>query len=176
MAEPRVPGGRGGELALPCGEQLRVRDVDLGMREYRCACGRAHAVVTDVHPATRFLPEFLVESLEASVETADDFDAFGTPHLMGLAMEEFPERVVAADASDDGSVGYAMLWVADFEARRLHEIIVELVVELMEHAVSHADDGAMTEFEAAMLEFDVAAFVEQYRAERDFEDEFDTPV
>jgi len=96
---------------------------------------------------------------------------------MGMVLEEFPEAVVSADTSDDGSVGYAMVWVADFGARRLHEVVVELLVELMEHALSHAEDGTATaQFEQQMLQFDVAEFVEAYRGERDFEDEFDTPA
>ena len=177
MSEPRVPGGQGAVLSLPCGEEVGVRDLDVGLREYGCACGDRHAVVTDAHPPSRFFPEFLVEVLEATVDTDDEFDSFGTPHLLGIVMEEFPAKVAVEDASDDGQVGYALVWVTDFDARRLHEIIVELVVELMEHAVSHAeDDDAVSEFEREMLEFDVEAFVDQYRAQRDFEDEFDTPV
>jgi hypothetical protein len=62
--------------------------------------------------------------------------------------------------------------VTGFDSRRLHEVVVELVVELMEHAVSHSDDeSAVASFEQYMLEFDVSAFVEQYRAERDLERE-----
>jgi hypothetical protein len=173
MASPRVPGGRGPELDLPCGETKRVRDLDMGLREFECACGDTHAVVMDVHPPDRFLPEFLVDLLRESVETtSEEMPEFGTPHLLGIVLEEFPERVVAADASDDQDVGYAMVWVADFDSRRLHEVIVELVIELMEHAVSHADDEtAMREFEERMLAFDVSEFVEQYRAERDLSDD-----
>jgi hypothetical protein len=56
-------------------------------------------------------------------------------------------------------------------------VVVELVVELMEHAMSHAGaDEAMAEFEAQMLEFDVAEFVEAYRQQRDFESEHDSAV
>ena len=171
MAEPRVPGTGGEPLALPCGESVGLHDVDLGMRALDCACGERHAVVTDVHPPERFLPGFLVEALREVVETADadDLGEFGTPHLLGLVMEEFPGEVVAADASEDGHVGYAMVWVTSFDDRRLHEVVVELVVELMEHAMSHAgDDEAMAAFEEDMFAFDVAAFVEQYRAERDW--------
>ncbi|WP_101294616.1 DUF5815 family protein [Halegenticoccus soli] len=173
MAQPRVPGGRGEELELPCGETKRVRDIDMGMREFDCACGGTHAVVTDVHPPDRFLPEFLVEILREAIETtSEEMPEFGTPHLMGIVLEEFPEKVVSEDVTDDQEIGYALLWVTDFDSRRLHEIIVELVVELMEHAVSHADDeAAISEFEAQMLEFDVSAFVEQYRAERDLGEE-----
>ena len=55
-------------------------------------------------------------------------------------------------------------------------MVVELLVELMEHAASHGDDGTAERFEAQMREFDVGAFVEQYREEREFESEIDTPV
>lgn len=175
MAEPRVPGGRDSALELPCGETVSVYELDMGLREFSCDCGDAHAVVVDVHPLSRFVPEFLVDVLRATVETADDSPEFSTTHLMGIVLEEFPERIVAEDVSEDGNVGYAMLWVADFDSRRLHEVAVELLVELMEHAVSHAeDDSAVSEFEEQMLEFDVAAFVEEYRRERDFESEHDT--
>ncbi len=177
MAEPRVPGDDRQTLELPCGESLDPREIDLGMREYACSCGDRHAVVMDVHPPSRFFPESLVAVLRETVETADDFDEFGTPHLLGVVMEEFPERVVSHDATEDGTVGYAMLWITDFDSRRLHEIVVELVVELMEHAVSHAEDEtAVTEFESQMLEFDVEAFVDEYRQVRDFETERDSPV
>ncbi|ELY61793.1 hypothetical protein C491_00015 [Natronococcus amylolyticus DSM 10524] len=175
MAEPRVPGSEPDDhLELPCGKTLDPHEIDLGMREYACSCGETHAVVTDVHPPSRFFPESFVVVLQELVETDDEFDEFGTPHLLGVTMEEFPEAVVTHDASDDGAVGYSMLWVTDFDARRLHEIVVELVVELMEHAISHAeDDAAITEFEEQMLEFDVSEFVEQYRRQREFESEHD---
>lgn len=170
MAEPRVPGDRGAELSLPCGETTTAYDLDMGMREYECACGDVHAVVMDVHPPTRFLPEFLIETLREVVDTADagELGEFGTPHLMGIVMEELPGDIAVGDVSDDQHLGYALVWVTDVDARRLHEIIVELVIELMDHAISHADDEtAMTEFETHMLEFDIEAFVEQYRRERD---------
>ena len=157
MARPGVPGGSGAVLDLPCGE--------------------THAVVTDAHPLGRFVPESVVDVLRETVETADDFEAFTTAHAMGMVLEEFPDRVVAADVSDDGDVGYALVWISAFDDRRLHEIVVELLVELMEHAVSHADeDGTATAFERQMHEFDVEAFVEEYRRERDFESEFDTAI
>ncbi|MFB6354067.1 MAG: DUF5815 family protein [Halobacteriales archaeon] len=171
MAEPRVPGPSGTELGLPCGETVHTHDLDLGMRALDCGCGARHAVVLDVHPPDRFLPEFLVEALRETVEAADAEarGEFGTPHLMGLVVEDFPEAVAVADASDDGHVGYALAWVTDFDDRRLHELVVELVVELMDHAVSHADDeAAVAEFEAQLDAFDVDAFVEQYRAEREW--------
>ncbi len=171
MAEPRVPGGRGEAFELPCGETAYVRDFDMGMREFECDCGGTHGVVTDVHPPSRFLPEFLVEILkEAIATTSEEMPEFGSPHLMGMVLEEFPDRVVAQDVSEDQDVGYALLWITEFESRRLHEIIVEITVELMEHAVSHSEDSsAITAFEQRMLEFDVQEFVDQYRAERDLE-------
>jgi len=173
MTQPRVPGGGGETLELPCGETRSVRTLDLGMREFECACGDRHAVVMDVHPPERFLPEFLVSVLREAVETtSEEMPEFGTAHLMGVVLEEFPDRVVSADVSDDGDVGAGLVWVTDFDSRRLHEIIVELVVELMEHAVSHAeDDSAVTEFERQMLEFDVSEFVSEYRDERDLSEE-----
>ncbi|MFC7202478.1 DUF5815 family protein [Haloferax namakaokahaiae] len=173
MSEPSVPGGRGAVVDLPCGEEKRVRTLDLGRREFDCPCGDTHAVVMDVHPADRFLPEFLLEVLREAIETtSEDMPEFGTAHLMGLVLEEFPQSVVSEDVSDDGEIGAGIVWVTDFDSRRLHEIIVELVVELMEHAVSHADDEvAVSEFERQMLEFDVSEFVETYRAQRDLDPE-----
>jgi hypothetical protein len=149
----------------------------MGVREFECACGGTHAVVQDVHPPSRFFPESLVAVLRETIEPEDDFDEFDTIHLMGVVLEEFPEDVAVSDVSDDGSVGYSMVWVTEFEARRLHEIVVELVVELMEHAISHAEDqNAVQEFERQMLEFDVAEFVDAYRAQRDFANEHDTAL
>ncbi|MDX1747341.1 MAG: DUF5815 family protein, partial [Halobacteriales archaeon] len=89
-------------------------------------------------------------------------------HLMGMVLEEMPADIGVVDASEDGNVGWTMAWVAQPDARRLHEIIVELVVELMDHALSHAEDAtAVEEFEAWMHEFDVPTFVEQYRTDRE---------
>ena len=149
MAQPQVPGDGGETLALPCGESRSTRSLDLGMREFACGCGDRHAVVMDVHPPERFVPDFLVEVLREAIETtSEEMPEFGTAHLLGI------------------------VWVSDFDARRLHEIVVELVVELMEHAVSHADDdAAVSEFERRMLEFDVSEFVEAYRAERDLSED-----
>lgn len=176
MADPGVPGGDRGQLELPCGETIHAHHIDMGMREVRCDCGEDHAVVVDVHPVSRFVPESIADVLRESIETEDEFPEFGTPHVMGIVMEEFPEEVAVADVSEDGSVGYAMVWMTDFDSRRLHEVIVELLVELMEHAVSHADDDTASEFERQMMDFDVEAFVEQYRSQRNFESELDTPV
>ncbi|MFC6835016.1 DUF5815 family protein [Halomarina ordinaria] len=176
MSEPRVPGGRGGELSLPCGRSVSVHDLDMGMREFACPCGGTHAVVMDMHPLSRWVPEDLVAVLRETVGTTTG-ESFDTVHVMGMVLEEFPEAVASEDTSEDGHVGFALVWVTDFDSRRLHEVVVELLVELMEHAVSHAsDESAMTEFERQMLEFDVGAFVEQYRAQRDFDDEFDRPA
>ncbi|AGB16902.1 hypothetical protein Halru_2317 [Halovivax ruber XH-70] len=173
MTTPRVPGDDGREsLELPCGETLDHRAVDLGLREHTCPCGERHAVVLDVHPPSRFFPEPFVDVLRETIGTDDDFEAFGTPHLLGITMEEFPESIVVHDAEEDGAVGYSLLWVSTFDARRLHEIIVELVVELMDHAVSHADDDSViAEFESQLAEFDVKTFVDAYRDERNV----DTP-
>ncbi|GGN14847.1 DUF5815 family protein [Halarchaeum nitratireducens] len=191
---PRVPdaggdGDRGGSgddaapddgtVALPCGETVHRSAFDLGMREYECACGERHAVVMDMHPPSRFVPEAVVDVLRETVSVGEDdaFEAFGTPHLMGSVLEEFPDDVTVVDATDDGRVGYAMLWATAFDARTLHEHVVELVVELMEHAVSHArDDAARGDFEEQMLDFDVAEFVERYRRNRDWRDEYDAPA
>lgn len=183
MTEPRVPGADPGPDAdtfdLPCGETVTPATFDLGMREYECACGATHAVVMDMHPPSRWLPESIVTVLQESVTPSEDdaWDEFQTPHLLGAVMEELPEDIVVHDVSEDGDVGYALLWVADMDARSLHEIVVEIVVELMDHAVSHAENDEMAgEFESQMLDFDVAAFVDEYRAQRDFEDEYDSAV
>jgi len=166
----QAPGG-GETLELPCGETKDVRALDLGMREFECTCGERHAVVMDAHPPERFLPDFLVSILREAIETtSDEMPEFGTAHLLGIVLEEFPEKVVSADVSDDGDVGAGIVWVTDFDSRRLHEVVVELVVELMDHAVSHADDdAAVSQFEKQMLEFDVSEFVAEYRAERDLD-------
>jgi hypothetical protein len=177
MVEPRVPGSEGADIELPCGETVAVHDLDMGLREYACDCGDVHAVVVDVHPLSRFVPEFLADVLRESIDTADEFDEFTTAHLMGVVREEFPEKTVSEDVSEDGTVGYSLVWLTDFDARRLHEVVVELVVELMDHAVSHADDDeAIAEFEQWLDQFDVTEFVDQYREERNFESEHDSAV
>lgn len=176
MADPRVPGSDRGQLELPCGETVHAHQLDMGMREFGCDCGDVHAVVVDVHPVSRFVPESIGDVLRETIETDDEFPEFGIAHVMGVVMEEFPDEVAVADVSEDGSVGYALVWVTEFDSRRLHEIVVELLVELMEHAVSHADEETASEFETQMLDFDVEAFVDEYRDQRDFESEIDTPV
>lgn len=180
MPDPGVPGSDASQLELPCGETIDpVHDVDMGMREFDCACGETHAVVLDVHPPSRFLPEDIVDTLRETTEAADAdrVGEFGTHHLLGMVREDVPEEIVSQDVSETGAAGYTMVWVADGTPRTLHLMIVELVVEMMEHAVSHApDETATTEFEAAMREFDAEAFVDSYREARDFEDEHDTAV
>ncbi len=176
MAEPHIPGGAAGSLELPCGESVSIHELDMGMRDLACACGDKHAVVVDVHPVSRFVPESIVAVLQETIETEDSFPEFGMPHVMGMVMEEFPEAVVTQDVSEDGGVGYALVWVTDFDSRRLHTIVVELLVELMEHAASHGDADVATEFEDQMMDFDVEAFVDAYRDQRDFESDVDTPV
>lgn len=177
MPEPRVPGQPDEILELPCGEEIHAHDLDLGARELECACGDEHAVVMDVHPLGRFVPEFLTETLRETITTDDEFEQFSTAHALAMVREEYPDAVASGDLSGDGSVGYALVWVTDFDSRELHRIVVELLVELMEHAISHADDGpTVTEFEEQMEQFDVEAFVDAYRAERDLEDEHDTAI
>jgi hypothetical protein len=47
----------------------------------------------------------------------------------------------------------------------------------MDHAVGHAEDAeAKTEFDRWLEQFDVAEFVDQYRAQRDFDSEHDSAV
>ena len=173
MTKPRIPGEASEQLELPCGETVAISEIDLGMREVVCDSGETHAVVMDVHPPDRFLPETLVSVLQEVVETtSEEMPEFGTPHLLGMVMEEYPEKVVSHDASENQDVGFALLWITEFDSWRLHEIIVELVIELMEHAISHADDtSALTEFESKMHEFDVETFVEEYRAERNLSED-----
>lgn len=175
MAEPRVPGGTDSSLDLPCGETVHTHDLDLGMRELSCKCGETHAVVMDVHPLGRFIPEFLVETLRSTITTEDNFEEFSMPHALAMVREENPELVAVADCSGDGEVGYGLVWVTDFTSRELHRIVVELLIELMEHAISHAEDGpTVEEFERQLAEFDLEAFVDAYRSEREFESEFDS--
>jgi hypothetical protein len=167
----------GDNVELACGESVRPSELDLGMREFNCGCGETHAVVMDVHPLARFIPEFLVDTLRETIETDDEFETFGTAHAMAMVREEFPEEVVSTDCSTDGNVGYALLWVATYDSRRLHEIVVELLLELMEHAISHAENETIEqEFEQYMSQFDLQEFVDLYRQEREFESEHDTPL
>lgn len=169
MASPRIPGTDPDVVELPCGESVQVSHFDLGMREFACDCGGDHAVVMDVHPPSRFFPPEVVEVLEATVAPSDE-TRFGTHHLLGLVLEEFPQQVVDANVADNGQIGCQYLWVTDFDSRRLHAVVVELVVELMEHAMSHSEDeSARSDFATSLEAFDVEAFVERYRAERDLD-------
>ena len=161
-------------ILLPCGTSIDSHRIDLGMRELKCECGKTHAIVTDINPLTRFLPEFLVVSLEELIEVrdSDKWGGLGMVHLMGLVMEDFPEETVFFDASEDGYLGYSMLWIFDFDAWRLHEIIIELIIEMMEHGMSHSGDkNAIAEFEKQMLQFDIKEFVKEYRETRDLNPE-----
>ncbi|MFB6134683.1 MAG: DUF5815 family protein [Halanaeroarchaeum sp.] len=180
MAQPGVPGEEDdGSVSLPCGRTVPVSDFHLGMREYDCACGDSHGVVLDPHPLSRFVPEDTVDVLKSSIGTSpdDEFEEFGIAHLLGAVMEEHPDEMIVHDAAENGSVGYALLWVSSFDARELHERIVDLVLNLMEHALGHADDDeALDRFESELADFDVTAFVEEYREVRDFESEFDEPA
>jgi hypothetical protein len=176
MAQPGVPGAED-SMELPCGERVHPHDLDLGMRAYDCSCGGTHAVVTDAHPLARFVPEALVATLQEVVETDDGFDRFTTAHVLAMVHEEFPDRLARADCADDGHVGYALVWVSEFDTRELHVVVVELLVELMDHAVGHAEnDAAAREFETQLAEFDVDSFVDAYRRKRNFDDEFDSPA
>ncbi|MFC7072199.1 DUF5815 family protein [Halovenus rubra] len=177
MPEPGIPGESGDQMELPCGEVVHPTDFDIGMREFHCPCGDIHALVTDVHPLARFVPEFLVGTLRETISTDDDFEEFGTPHALAMAAEEFPDKVESADCSTEGSVGYALIWISTFNSRRLHEVVVELLLELMEHAVSHTENEQISdEFEAYMADFELETFVELYREEREFETEHDTAI
>jgi hypothetical protein len=174
-ATPHVPGKQDSAIDVPGTDRsVPVRDLDMGLRETTID-GETYAVVMDVHPLTRFLPPEIVQTLESTIEPGDESDRFGTHHLMARVQERHPEAVSVADVSDNGEVGYGLVWLVAHEARTLHEIIVELVLELMEHAVSHAEDDAVAaDFEDYRQRFDIETFVEQYRARRDFEDEDDT--
>lgn len=169
MASPRIPGTDPDAIQLPCDDSVDLSAIDLGMREYRCACGDTHAVVMDVHPASRFFPAEVVEVLRATIEPADGSE-LGTAHLMGMAIDEFPEAIAHTDVSENGRIGCQHVWIAAFDSRRLHEVLVDLVLEVMEHAMSHTeDDAARAEFDMSIEQFDVETFVERYRAERDLE-------
>jgi hypothetical protein len=178
-AQPGVPSGpSGGTIELPCGETITADELDLGLREFRCDCGETHAVVLDPHPPSRFLPESVTEVLaETLAAEGSEIEEFGTMPLMGLVMDAHPESIVAHDASEDGTTGFAVAWIADFDARDLHEIVVETVLGIMAKAVTSVGDDSATEaFSEVRADFDVTEFVEEYREVRDFEDEFDEPA
>lgn len=178
-AQPGVPAKPSGEpIELPCGETITADDLDLGLREFQCDCGETHGVVMDPHPPSRFLPasvtDVLAETLRAEGTESTEF---GTIPLMGLVMDAHPEHIVAHDATEDGTTGFAVAWIADFDARHLHEIVVETVLDIMAKAVTAAGDDSVTSaFTEHRAAFDVEDFVEEYREVRDFDDEFDEPV
>ena len=131
-----------------------------------------HTVATNVREL-----DGVVDTLRETIRTDDGFEQFSTAHALAMVREEYPDRMASADLSGDGGVGYALVWVADFDSRELHRIVVELLVELMEHAISHADARpTVAEFEQQMAEFDVDGFVDAYRRERELEDEHDTAL
>lgn len=169
MGTPHVPGSEPDVVELPCGGRAPPESFDLGMREFDCECGDRHAVVMDIHPPTRFFPRDVVDVLQSTIEPVEGGE-FGTRHLMGMVIEEFPGAVVGTDVSEDGQLGCGYLWVCGFDSRRLHAVVVELVLEVMDHAMSHAkDDAARDTFADRLTEFDVETFVERYRAERNVE-------
>ncbi|MFW6153499.1 MAG: DUF5815 family protein [Halobacteriota archaeon] len=169
MATPRVPGSDPDVLRLPCGEELPVTAIDLGMRDLSCACGDVHGVVMDVHPPSRFFPPAVVAVLRETIEPAEG-GTFGTRHLMGMVLEELPDQLTHANVAENGQIGCQHIWVSAFDSRRLHEVIVDLVLELMEHAMTHAEDvSSQAEFASMLESFDAEAFVERYRRERDLD-------
>ena len=177
MPTPGISREEPEELALSCGSTLRTEALDLGMRETDCSCGNSHAVVMDVHPLSRWIPETVEAILDETIETSDDYPSFSTIHLMGLVLEEYPDQVVAQDVSEEDALGAAVVWVTEFDSRRLHELIVELLLELMEHAMTHTEDSdGRAEFEEQLFAFDIEAFVDQYRSERGFSGPTDRPV
>ena len=177
MTEPQIPGAEEALLTCPDGVTIRVQELDMGMREFDCDCGSTHAVVMDVHPLGRWIPESVERILAETIEPTDEYETFGTIHVMGLVLEEFPEKTVVYDASDNPAVGYALVWMTTMDAASLHRIIVELLIELMDHAVSHSDDPEIAaSFQDALDTFDIEEFVTEYRRQRDFTDEFDQPA
>lgn len=179
MAQPGVPSEPSGEsVELPCGETITSEDLDLGMREYECGCGANHAVVLDPHPPSRFLPSSVTDVLaETLAAEGSETEEFGTIPLMGLVMDAHPERIVVYDAAEDGTTGFAVAWIADFDSERLHQVVVESVLSVMADAVTEVgDDSAAAAFTEQRAEFDVDSFVAEYRTVRDFDDEFDEPA
>jgi hypothetical protein len=84
-------------------------------------------------------------------------------HVLARVHTEYPAQVSSADLSKVGNVGYDKLWVTEFDDRRLHEIVVATLVELMGHTMTHADDETAATFEQQLAGFDAAAFVDAYR-------------
>lgn len=176
MANPGIPGDNRRIIDLPCHKSVAVETIDLGMRELQCECGSTHAVVVDAHPLSRFLPESTVSVLREVIEPNDSFPELGTVHVMGMVLEEYPDSTVTVDTSDNGSVGYSLLWITTFDSRELHERIVSLLLEVMEHAVSHGTADDAMHFNDLRQSFNVEEFVSEYREIREFDSEFDQPV
>lgn len=177
MSDQQIPHENSETLSCPNGTTVRLDQFDMGMREYSCPCGSTHAVVMDVHPLARWIPEAVERIFTETVEPTDEYETFSTIHVMGIVLEEYPEETVVYDASEDPSVGFALLWLTAMDANALHRVIVELLVELMDHAVSHSEDPSIAErFEQSLNSFDIDVFVDAYRDQRDFVDEFDRPV
>lgn len=157
-------------IELPCGEQTTVGELDLGQREIDCTCGDRHAVVYDVNPPSRFLPPTVVETLEETIEPADEFETFETAHLMGQVIEAYPDQVTTYNAGADSSVGFGIVWITSFDAQTLHEIVVRQTLALMETAISDEQSTAYEQFQTAKEQFDVVEFTKQYRTQRDYEE------
>lgn len=151
------------EIKLPCGGQVDARQFDLSTQTMCCSCGDVHAVVTSAETLDRFVPEAVVDALRATVEPADTAEPFGVTHVLAKLHEEHPDRISSADLSEIGEVGYARLWVTRFDGRRLHEHVVEALIELMSHAMGQADNETAAAFDQQLAAFDAAAFVDTYR-------------
>lgn len=174
MTQPGVPSlPNDSTVELPCGETVSTDDLDLGMREYECECGSSHAVVLDPHPPTRFLPETVTDVLVNTLQIdGREENRFDTNALMGLVQDRHSDRIVTLDAAEDGTIGFALAWIADFDSYTLHEIVVETVLELMSRAVDDGgNESARKAFTEHRADLDVEAFVSQYREVRNFDAE-----
>lgn len=150
------------ELELPCGEQIDARQFDPNTQTICCSCGESHAVVASAETLDRFVPDEVVEILRATVDP-EGTGSFGVTHVLAKVHATYPARISSADLSEVNDVGYAKLWVTEFDDRRLHEIVVEVLVELMSHMMEHADNETAVAFEQQLAGFDAAAFVDAYR-------------
>jgi len=177
MSVPGVPTDDDPELELPCGETVDVREFDLNTSEIDCECGEAHGVVYDTDPLTRFIPEQMAHTLEETVKPRETDHTFGTLHAMGMLADEVPQTVASTDASEMGEVGFNYVWVSDFTAREVHVLLVQLLVDLMDHAVDQVgDDSIKSAFAERLDGLDVEEFVDEYRTQRSFDGPDDTAV
>ncbi|MFB6162907.1 MAG: DUF5815 family protein [Halococcoides sp.] len=177
MPVPGVPTDDDPELELPCGETVDAREFDLNTSEIDCECGEAHGVVLDTDPLTRFVPDQMARILEETVKPRETDHTFGTLHAMGMLADEVPQTVASADVSENGDLGFNYVWVSDFTAREVHVLLVQLLVDLMDHAVDEVgDDSIKSQFTEQLEGLDVEEFVDQYRTERSFEGPEDSPV